>query len=80
MSGKINKDENAFKEALLKIKPTYEIAIAVRTKEEFESCDGCLCYRCDEKGKYEDCSPCPGPGFPRSTDKTTIPGTTILHG
>lgn len=70
VSGEIEKDETCFKEALLKIKPTYEVAIKVRTKEEFETCDGCLCLTCDEKGEYEYCK-CPCPGFPKSPSKTT---------
>lgn len=33
---KTNKDENNFKEKLIKIKPIYEVALRVRTQQEFE--------------------------------------------
>jgi hypothetical protein len=67
--GKTRREEEAFKEALLKIKPIYEMAIKVRTREEFEVCEGCLCFTCPEKGKYEYCR-CPCPEFPKSPRKT----------
>jgi len=67
--GETKREEKAFKEALLKIKPIYEMTVKVRTEEEFEVCNGCLCFTCDEKGEHEDCK-CPCPGFPKSPSKT----------
>jgi len=67
--GKVKKEEETFKEALSKIKPIYEMAVKVRTEEEYEICNGCLCFTCDEKGEYEDCK-CPCPEFPRSPSIT----------
>lgn len=67
--GEVKKEEEAFKEALSKIKPIYEMTVKVRTEEEYEICNGCLCFTCDEKGEYEDCK-CPCPGFPRSPSIT----------
>lgn len=67
--GESKREEKAFKEALLKIKPIYEMAVKVKTKEEFEVCNGCLCFTCDEKGEHEECK-CPCPGFPKSPSKT----------
>jgi hypothetical protein len=67
--GETEREEEAFKEALLKIKPIYEMAVKVRSQEEFEVCKGCLCFTCPEKGEYEYCR-CPCPGFPKSPSKT----------
>lgn len=68
--GETKREEKAFKEALLKIKPIYEKTVKVRTEEEFEICNDCLCFTCDEKGEHEICK-CPCPGFPKSPSKTT---------
>lgn len=67
--GETKREEKAFKEALSKIKPIYEMCVKVRTEEEFEVCNGCLCFICDEKNEHEDCK-CPCPGFPKSPSKT----------
>ena len=67
--GETRKEEKTFREALLKIKPIYEMAVKVRTQEEFEVCNGCLCFTCDERGEREECK-CPCPGFPKSPSKT----------
>lgn len=37
---------------------------ATSSKSVSEICKKCLCLTCPEKGMYDDCSPCPCPGFP----------------
>jgi hypothetical protein len=65
VDGETEREEKAFKNALLKIKPVYEMVVKTRTEEEYEVCNGCLCFTCVKKGKHEDCN-CPCPGFPKS--------------
>ncbi len=67
--GEVKREEGTFKEALLKIKPIYEMTVKVKTEEDFKICNGCLCFVCDEKGKYEYCGSCPS--FPKSPGKVT---------
>jgi len=69
--GRNKQEEGAFKEALKKIKPIYDKTVTVRTKEEFDICNGCLCFTCEEKDEHEDCR-CPCLGFPKDPNITTI--------
>lgn len=68
--GETERKETAFKEALLKIKPIYEMTVKARTEEDFEICGDCLCFTCAEKGMHEECN-CPCPGFPKPLGITT---------
>jgi hypothetical protein len=68
--GETDQDEKSLTEALLKIKPIYELTVKARTEEQFEVCKDCLCFMCDEKEEH-DCR-CPCPGYPKSPSITTL--------
>lgn len=59
-------DEQSFIKVLSEIRPIYEMVVKMRSKEDFNVCNGCLCFTCYDK--QPDCK-CPCPSFPKPLGK-----------
>ena len=42
--------------------------LKMKTEEEIEVCNHCLCFSCEEKGTYPDCN-CPCSGYPKNISR-----------
>ena len=78
VTGETEANEKAFRDILLKIKPIYDMTVNLRTENDFDICNGCLCFSCEEKGQHELCK-CPCPGFPKHVGRKTYCSSRIVN-